>query len=41
MVCGSWKSKGYEIKNTASTTYNEPSTTIGFRPILLIEKKKK
>ena len=38
---GSWKSKGYEIKNTASATYNEPSTTIGFRPILLIEKKKK
>lgn len=36
---GSWKSKGYEIKNTASATYTHPTITIGFRPILIIEKR--
>ncbi len=35
---GSWKSKGFEIKNTAHTTYSEPTITIGFRPVLTILK---
>ena len=39
-VCmgGSWNSFGGEVKTTSYTTYNKPSSTVGFRPIIIFEK---
>ena len=35
---GSWNSFGGEVKTTSFATYNKPSSTVGFRPIIIFEK---
>ncbi|MEI6349070.1 MAG: SUMF1/EgtB/PvdO family nonheme iron enzyme [Bacteroidota bacterium] len=36
-VGGSWKSPGYDVRNESMLNYTEASTTVGFRPILVVE----
>ncbi len=36
---GSWQSLGYEVRNQSTVKYEQPACTIGFRPILVLEKK--
>ena len=36
-VGGSWKSPGFDVRNESMINYSEASTTVGFRPILIVE----
>jgi formylglycine-generating enzyme required for sulfatase activity len=40
LACGgSWNSAGYDVRNQSAVPFEEASPTVGFRPVIIIEKK--